>query len=378
MLTYFSTTIREEYQRSSGPTWIPPKAPTRVRLIGGDSTAHLDLIHWMTSCCNQNTIVPLSSIIASPTRFILAMTSIHILGITLLQKERPALLQRLENEMLDIDTVGKVFASGDHVLPEIRSAICTCVAGYFFAGRLQDVDRWMHLGKMNRRFDEGICEVLEATGNRHKIETWGEKATWKYPTSTRVRIESQRQDLGFAAGRPAIPGQIRSPNSGVEHPGAHTTTYYPPQAPPPPLGTPHMPSGHLVNSPYYSAYQAVSHLPHSYYPYPIQSVDNLHMLRKTPSPTSSYATESPRSRFRRVHFEDTQRPSQAPTPPPASWSRSRPQQLDSRHPFYQTHAVPPYQQPFSTPYGTSFPQLTAPAGVYPHTMPGDYLYRIYN
>ena len=380
MLTYFCATIRDEHRasmRPPPPTWgaqahntwykgqhlshpfhmASSNPPTRVRLIGGDPTAHLDIIHWMTTCCHQNTIVPLSTIIASPTRFILAMTSVHILGITLLEEELPHLLRRLENEMLDIDTAGRVFASGDNVLPEIREAICTCVAGYFYAGRLQDVDRWMYLGRMNRRFDDGVCEVLERTGNDDKLKMWEVKSPQRYaPPPGEAYRPPVRGPLPPEHAY-AMPGAYPTSHVRIDHPHSASA------APPPPT----RPQG-----PFWPQYRQPPYLPVGYDPrqQPRVSYHRAHELRRapdpvprTPSPSTSFS-RSPSPRTRRVHFDDKSRPPRVPTPPPAIWTPFDTRQLTATQPYYQPHIGQPNQQPLNNLPPPGFPNQGAPHASY--------------
>ncbi len=391
MLTYFSSAIRDERRRSVPPP--PPSgapqahqvwseghsqnhsyymassnAPSRVRLIGGDPTAHLDMIHWMTSCCHQNTIIPLSTIIASPTRFILAMASIRILGITILARELPQLLQRLENGMLDIDTAGRVFASGDNVLPEVRRSICTCIAGYFFAGRLQEVYRWMHLGKMNRRFDEGVGIVLNETRDTAKLEIWRSKDAQRYASSIGEESQGRQQARNPDEQHIRMPGGFQYSNVRVDQP----QTRPPPLPPaPPPAAVPGYGLWHQHQQP---PHRALKHT----LPPPIPSYltwDELRPVpdRWTPSPSSSFS-RSPSPRTRRVHFSDTPRAPRLSTPPLAAWTSSDVRQLAPTNSCYQPYVDPRYQQPPYPVYGTTRPYQGGPQPLYISSRPGGYLH----
>ena len=152
-----------------------------MRLVGGDPSAHLDLIHWMRSCCKSNSILPLSSIIASLTRYILAVTAICLLRIRSLDQELPSLISRLQNQLLGVEAVGKLFSSGDSILPEIRDGISLCVARHFSRVTLPEVSRWLHLGKMNKSFDEGIGEWLRQAQHGRwydRGDVTGAQQTW--------------------------------------------------------------------------------------------------------------------------------------------------------------------------------------------------------
>ena len=394
MLIYFSSTIRNEHQvslSSPPPFWAPPahqtwygghqqrhsyymapvNAPTRIRLIGGDPTAHLDMIHWMTCCCQQNTIISLSSIIASPTRFILAMTSIRILGITILDHELPNLVKRLENEMVDVDTAGRVFASGDGVLPEVRKSICTCVAGYFFADRLQDVDRWIYLGKMNRRFDEGVCRVLEGTRDKDKLGIWKSRdAQGNAPRflggAGRHVTMSMQEEPGQRVAR-AFP----SSNVRVDHPSNRPLDPAPP--PPPPKIPPQA---------YWQQHEQSAYRPFEYGSMPPQ-VLSYHTQgelrpdpdRRIPSPSTTFST-SPSPRTRRVRFDDTSRVPRVPTAPPAGWTPHDTRQPAASGPQYNPYADFYHQQPVYHPYG-GFPHQAAPQPSYIPSRPGEYAYGQY-
>lgn len=252
MLTYFSTTLRTDYENQSTQTLprpcdcrrrlfhqgqshhaacpgyliIPPKTPEVLAIVGGDTTSHRDVLQWMKTSCDGGNMVKLSSVVASPTRLILAMTSIEILNVEHLREELPQLINKLQNEMLDIETVGKIFASGDNVLPEVRDGICTCVAGYFYAGRLNNPGRWMYLAKMNRRFDEGVWRVLEMHGDMEGLDVWQTKDARRYP--------------GQRSGNPIAPQQQRMNPSRPHHTELQSIAYPSPS----PYGHPascHMP-----------------------------------------------------------------------------------------------------------------------------------------
>lgn len=395
MLTYFSSTIRKEY-RVSIPPLSPPlasqthdtwseghrqsqtyymasvSAPTRVRIIGGDPTAHLDMIHWMTSCCQQHTIIPLSSVIASPTRFILAMTSIRILAITMLDHELPNLVKRLENEMVDIDTAGRIFASGDNVLPEVRKSICTCIAGYFFAGRLQDIDRWMYLGKMNRRFDDGVCRVLGETGDSNKLEIWKRKDAQAYYFRSMAGSGEQGSSSFREEYARRMPGRLPPSDVRVDQP--ENQPYAPAPRPPPPQISPHV-YWQQPGQPPYREFEYDSVPPRSL---KHQTYNELRPMpeRRTPSPSTTFS-RSPSPRTRRVHFDDPLRAPHVPTPPlvgAAPFETRGPALLG---PQYQPYVNSYYQQPIY-PSHYSFLQQNVPRIPYHPSRPYEYPHGAYS
>lgn len=220
MLTYFSLTIREEFPANHpmlSPNWTPqwhaqqPQLPLAVRLIGGSVAAVQDLVEWMTSCCQQNTIVALRSVITCPVRYILAMDAVQRLGVEILVEEIPQLLIRLRHELFDVEVAGDLFSAGNNLLPEVADAVCHCVARYFFHGSLTRVENWMHLASLNLKFDDGVKAWLapgvlnEGPDVINAWDLWNTKsalypAAWYRPSSSFERL---RPPLNQPSSQPA-------------------------------------------------------------------------------------------------------------------------------------------------------------------------------
>lgn len=199
MLTYFSSTIRQQFPNESyhnhqhWPHSYPQPGPhrtsqTAVRLVGGDARAITDLLEWMAECCRKDALFSLQLSITCPVRYILALDVIQKLEIEILSWELPQTLARLRYELFDVRTVGRIFSARAAVLPEVAEAICHCVARYFFHGSLPEVDRWMSLARLNVNFDQGVAGWL-SRGLHEGPDTLGAGALWerKDPGSYRAR-----------------------------------------------------------------------------------------------------------------------------------------------------------------------------------------------
>jgi hypothetical protein len=366
MLIYFSSTLRDDYEQQrtevtrrpcdcrrrwlhggqshhvTCPGYItgPPKAPEVLRILGGDMRSHRDILQWMKTCCNRGRLVPLSSVISSALRRILAMTSVDILGVERLSHELEPLFKKLQKELLDGETVSKVFASGDHVLPEIRGAICACVAGYFYAGKLNHVNKWLNLARMNRRFDEGVRGFLVGTGDPEILELWDMKDPKGYP--------ALRKNIGSAQPSPA--GSCPS----CAHPEAQSMPY--PNQPP---------HGHLLTFPipsqpgpipiaqqqhqYSSPHGAHLSFPYSHYQQPHRQPPDWSSL-----PQSLSQSISPRTVPKQVRFVDTPTIYPAPTCPEPASHEPRPWQGQLPHVNTVTYPSDRHYDPHSPGFGGVF------------------------
>ncbi|KPI37580.1 putative protein tag-76 [Cyphellophora attinorum] len=247
MLTYFSSTIREEFPAShpllhSSPH--PQQVPTAVRLIGGGANAIKDLVEWMSTCCHHKTIVPLRSVINCPARFVLAVDGIQRLRIDLLVEETSQLLSRLQYELFEVNTVVEIFAAGHNLPSEVANAICQCVARYFFHGSLPEIDKWLHLATMNLKFDDGVKAWLrpgalnEGPDMMGAWELWNSRsaltypARWYQPPRAGPSYERLRPSTPYP---PVHPPHQRGPGDAYPSAGYTSTPgWHGPDAPPSP------------------------------------------------------------------------------------------------------------------------------------------------
>ncbi|ETN43036.1 uncharacterized protein HMPREF1541_02194 [Cyphellophora europaea CBS 101466] len=240
MLTYFSSTIRQQIpinhsylQPQQGQHWtststhMPQPAAVSVRLIGGSSSPIIDLIEWMTACCRQNTLLPLRSVIECPVRYIFAVDGIKKLGVDLLANELPVLLARLRYEIFDVDTVGRVFASGNSVPPEILDAICHCLARYFFHGSLPEVDQWMYLARVNAKLDHGVSRWLAPGVLNEGPDTIGAWELWQ--AKTPISYPSRWREVSWVGLNPSV-GCSGSGERHYDEPARPRSTSLPPAA----------------------------------------------------------------------------------------------------------------------------------------------------
>jgi hypothetical protein len=356
MLIYFSSTLRDDYEQQRtqvtqkpcdcrqrwihggqshqgacpGYITVPPKNPEVLRILGGDLTSHRDILQWMKTCCTGGSLVPLKSVISSPLRRILAMTSIEILGVERLTHELEPLFNRLQKELLDGETVSKVFASGDHVLPQIREAICACLAGNFFAGKLNNVDKWMNLARMNRRFDEGVRGFLVGTGDPEVVDVWDTKNNQKYP-GMRKKIAAPQP----SPARPCPTCSHSEPQS-IPYPNQAVQGYSAPY----PISSQPIPVP-IAQHPY--QYSSPPQGPYPGFPYPQYHQPHSHPTQWSSLPRSLSQSISPRTVTKQVRFDDTPTIYPAPSyPEPASheaspWQGHLPHTTTAPYPGHEHH-----------------------------------------
>jgi hypothetical protein len=308
MLTHFSSTIRQQFPDDTyvghqqwpqhnlqqGPYHTPPVA---VRLVGGDGRSIIDLVNWMTECCRKNALLPLRTYLNCPVRHILAMDAVQKLGVEHLSHELPQIILRLQYELFDVRTVGRLLSAGEMVLPQIMDAICHCVARYFFHGSLPEVDRWMSLARLNARFDQGVGRWLAPGALQEGADVLGAADLWErkvpsvYPAAWRQHKPPEpahQMPYSYAspgewpqAGMyqpaaqppshpntygPDIPSPHRcshGPSSRFSHPHPPPSAPVPPPPPLPPKPTAYDPACYASQEPYGSPQAAYeSYLPH--------------------------------------------------------------------------------------------------------------------
>jgi hypothetical protein len=324
ILTYFSSTIREEFPANHPLLqWSshPQQVPTAVRLIGGSANAIKDLVEWMSACCHRNSIVPLRAVITCPARLTLAVDGIQRLGIDLLVEETSQLLSKLHHELFEVDTVIEIFAAGHNLPSEVANAICHCVARYFFHGSLPEIDKWMHLATMNLKFDDGVKAWLRPGALNEGPDVIGAGDLW-----------TSRSALTYPA------RWYQTPSAGPSYERLRPSTPYPPVYPPhqhhrgdsyPPAGYTSTPGWHGTNAPpppppkpdAYRQTPSSAHDPQKYSHLPVHTVRCIHCHQ-----VYSAADAHHRCNTGRAFTIDS-----TPSPPRRSYSHSQHERANYRY-----------------------------------------------
>lgn len=369
MLCYFSEGISEKHQgqfpfqpqfgfpNPYNPYQLPFTQPPVVRLTGGDPGSYTDLISWMTACCQANALIPLTHHITSPTRLIIAVTTSRLLRITCLHHELPALVAHLHHTLLPPENVEKLFSMGGNVLPEIRDAICLCVARQWCTGSLPEPERWVWAGKMNKKVDDGVAAVLKRARDEGGWG-WGDVVNgWSRWVGKGDPFYAGMPGVGgaYGYGMPYQAGYMPGPQYGFQQaypgPAYHG---YPPQFPPMPNAYPQY--GAQAQAPMIWRSPPPAPLPEQ--STPAQQAQTGPPPVPTPPPPPTERTGRPRSR---ASYRDRR---------PRSHTRSRHRHHRRRSSSTSTESLLRHQTPrpqAATPLHSATPQ--------PQVLPGAHAYR---